>query len=360
MLTEDSTHRNMQHSPLFALSALLLAALLFGGCASAANLQSMAAPASQAPAPAGLEDVVAPLSDYVVVTSPLTTPTPTPEAGEEKQYVTVIAQPRANLRSTASTNSAIVAKVNPGGALEVAGQSEDGRWYKVIPPSGVEATEAWISADLVRVGGSAADVPVVAAGAVPAEDALLPADLSANWQVDWSCNSDRCEVKQCNADVSAAVTREVTNGYLPVEHKVTWADECFNTDAWTFEVNQVTGAERSGEASDNFLYGYWLGAEPGEANGVFALDDESGVLVYCSDEQQVEIEEGGGWTTVYAGHTCHDTKTGMLVYMNYTKRWLFTGDFEGKTYERSYFGDSEKLEQRLVDTNAELAFAEKK
>ena len=94
MLTEDSTHRNMQHSPLFALSALLLAALLFGGCASAANLQSMAAPASQAPAPAGLEDVVAPLSDYVVVTSPLTTPTPTPEAGEEKQYVTVIAQPR--------------------------------------------------------------------------------------------------------------------------------------------------------------------------------------------------------------------------------------------------------------------------
>jgi hypothetical protein len=50
----------------------------------------------------------------------------------------------------------------------------------------------------------------------------------------------------------------------------------------------------------------------------------------------------------------------MLVYMNYTKRWLFTGDFEGKTYDRSYFGDSEKLEQRLVDTNVELAFAEKK
>ena len=358
MLTEQQNRRHLQHSPLFALFSLLLIALLFGGCASAANLQSMAAPASQAPAPAGLEDVVAPLGEYVVVTSPLAAPTATPEAAEEKQYVTVIAQPRANLRSGPTTTSSIVAKVNPGGALELVGQSEDERWYQVVPPSGVEAAEAWISADLVRLGGSAADVPVLAA--VSAEDALLPADLSANWSVDWSCNSDRCEVKQCNADVTAAVTREVANGYLPVEHKVTWADECFNTDAWTFEVNQVTGAERSGEASDNFLYGYWLGAEPGEANGVFPLDGDRGVLVYCSDEQQVEIEEGGGWTTVYAGNTCHDVKTGMLVYMNYTKRWLFTGDFEGKTYDRSYFGDSEKLEQRLVDTNAELAFAEKK
>lgn len=357
MFTEEHNRRNMQRFPLFALFPLLLVALLLGGCASAANLQSMAAPVSQAPAPAGLEDVVAPLGEYVVVTSPLAPPTPTPDA-TEKQYVTVIAQPRANLRSAPSTTSAIVAKVNPGGALEVTGQSDNKLWYKVAPPSGVEAAEAWISADLVRLGGSAADVPVLAA--VSAEDALLPADLNANWQVDWSCNSDRCEVKQCSAEVAAQVTREVVSGYLPVEHRVTWADECFNTDAWTFEVNQATGDERSGEASDNFLYGYWLGAEPGEANGVFPLDDERGVIVYCSDEQQVEIEEGGGWTTVYAGNTCHDVKTGMLVYMNYTKRWLFTGDFEGKTYDRSYFGDSEKLEQRLVDTNVELAFAEKK
>lgn len=354
MLTEEHARRTVQHAPLLALAALLSIALLLGGCASAANLQSMA-PAAAAPAPAGLEEVVAPLADYVIVQSPLATPTPTPDA-EEKQYVTVIAQPRANLRSGPNTSSAIVAKVNPGGALEVAGQSEDKRWYKVMPPSGSNATEAWISADLVRLGGSAADVPVLAA----AGEALLPTDLTANWQVEWSCNSDRCEVKQCNADVQAQVTREVADGYLPVEHQVTWADECFNTDAWTFEVNQATGTERTGEATDNFLYSYWLGAEPGEANGVFPLDDERGVLVNCAGPQEVEIEEGGGWTTVYEGNTCHDVRTGMLVYMNYTKRWLFTGEFEGKTYERSYFGDSEKLEQRLVETNAELEFADKK
>ena len=50
----------------------------------------------------------------------------------------------------------------------------------------------------------------------------------------------------------------------------------------------------------------------------------------------------------------------MLVYMNYVKRWLFTGEFEGKTYDKAYFGDSEKLEQRLADTNVPLDYATKK
>jgi hypothetical protein len=336
---------------------------MLGGCAtSAANLQSSLAAggrsAAQAPAPAGLEGVVAPLTDYVQAESPLATPTPLPEDEEEQQFVTVSTQGvRANLRSGPGTNNAIVTKVNPGASLELLGQSPDKRWYRVTVPgaTGSQPADAWISADLVRLGGSAAAVPVVAPG-----ETLLPADLSASWRVDWSCNSDRCEVKQCTADVVAQVTRAVSNGYLPVEHTVTWADECFNTDAWTFEVDQATGQERSGEASDNFLYGYWLGAEPGEANGVLPLEDDRGIVVYCSDAQKVEIEEGGGWTTVYEGNTCHDAKTGMLVYMNYTKRWLFTGEFEGETYDRAYFGDSEELEQRLVETNAELGYADKR
>jgi hypothetical protein len=46
--------------------------------------------------------------------------------------------------------------------------------------------------------------------------------------------------------------------------------------------------------------------------------------------------------------------------MNYTKRWLFTGEFEGETYDRAYFGDSEELEQRLVETNADLDYADKR
>lgn len=354
MPTEQYAQRNLQHRSLLTFSSLLLAAVLFGGCAtSAANLQSAAA-AVQEPAPAGLEEVMLPLNEYVAAGSPLATPTPTPGA-EAKQYITVASQVRANLRSGPGTNFDIVAKVNPGGSLEVLGMTDNKLWYKVVPPTGVSAKEAYISADLVRPGGSAAAVPVVATG-----EALLPADLKANWKVDWSCNSDRCDVKQCSADVTAEVNRPVANGYLPVEHKVTWADECFNTDAWTFEVDQATGKERSGEASDNFLYSYWMGAEPGSANGVIPLDDKRGVVVHCAGPQKVEIEEGGGWTTVYEGNTCHDVKTGMLVYMNYTKRWLYTGEFEGKTYDRSYFGDSEKLEQRLVSTSAALEYANRK
>ena len=85
-----------------------------------------------------------------------------------------------------------------------------------------------------------------------------------------------------------------------------------------------------------------------------------GVAVHCSGPHSVEIEEGGGWTTIYEGNTCHDVNTGMLVFMNYTKRWLFTGDHEGRTYERAYFGDSEKLEQRLVESSAPLAYVKEK
>jgi hypothetical protein len=46
--------------------------------------------------------------------------------------------------------------------------------------------------------------------------------------------------------------------------------------------------------------------------------------------------------------------------MAYNKRWLYTGDFEGETYEREYFGDFETLEQKLVETDAELFFVEER
>ena len=335
--------------PLLAPVFLLVAGFVFGGCtATPANLQALA---SVAPVSNELEGRIAPLTDYVSVASPLAKPTP--ESGE-KQYATVATEIRSNLRSGPGTTFDIVAKASPGDSLELAGQSEDKLWYQVVVPSQGGA-KAWISADLVRLGGSAAAVPLAAAS-----DALLPADLSATWKVDWSCNSDRCDVKLCSADVVAQAAPPMNDGYLPIEHTVSWADQCFSTDAWTLDVDPLTGQERSNGARDNFLYGYWTGAALGPANGVYPLDDKRGVFVLCSDGLSTEIEEGAGWTTVYEGSTCHDVKTGMLVYINYVKRWLFTGEFEGKTYERSYFGDSERLQQRLVKTNVELGVATKK
>ena len=44
--------------------------------------------------------------------------------------------------------------------------------------------------------------------------------------------------------------------------------------------------------------------------------------------------------------------------VSYTKRWLFSGEYDGQKYERAYFGDYEVLDQYLVDTNVDLAFLE--
>jgi len=184
--------------------------------------------------------------------------------------------------------------------------------------------------------------------------------LDAKWAVNWECGSERCETKKCAASVEAKISRQADQQLLPIEHQVTWDDQCFETDSWVFEVNQFTGRESTGEYKDNFLYSYWLGRDPGPANGVFTLKDGKADAVYCSGPHEVEVEEGGGWTTVYEGNTCHDVRTGMLTYLSYNKRWLYTGDFEGETYNRAYFGDSETLEQKLVETNATLSYVEKK
>ncbi len=75
-------------------------------------------------------------------------------------------------------------------------------------------------------------------------------------------------------------------------------------------------------------------------------------------EQEFDVPVGDGWTNAVQGYTCHDVRTGEMVYINYTTRWLYTGQYEGQNYERAYFGDYETLEQYLVDTNAELSFIE--
>ena len=354
MATEPFASRLAPINRFWPLLLLLLVVLLMSGCtASTANLPAVAPPVSAAGPVGAIPSIVAPLSAYAV---PKPIATPTAPAQKDTLTVTVATQGvRANLRSGPGTSFAVITKAEPGSAFTVTAKSDDGRWYQVNFGAGDKAQKAWVSADIVKVGGTG-DVPIAAS----TSEVLLNGDLSTQWKVDWSCNSERCEIKKCAADVAAKVNRQPSNNFLPVEHTVTWDDTCFNTDSWTFDVDQVTGKERTGEADQNFLYGYWLGANPGEANGVFPLDGKRGVVVHCSGPHSVEIEEGGGWTTVYDGNTCHDVKTGTLVYLSYTKRWLYTGDFEGKTYDRAYFGDSEKLEQKLAETNIELDFVEKK
>ncbi len=55
----------------------------------------------------------------------------------------------------------------------------------------------------------------------------------------------------------------------------------------------------------------------------------------------MEIEESDGWTTVYKGAPLATIcwSSGELVFLEYNKRWLFTGEYGDQQYERAYFGD---------------------
>lgn len=328
---------------------LLLAAALLAACAvQLPNTPPLAAQSTINPPPDTFGGLVRNINEYAL-------PRPTPTAEPDTTVVVNTNGSRANVRSGPGLNFSIIAKAQPGDVFQVRSRSEDNDWWEICCVQGenedTAETVGWLANSVVRIGGE---------GDVPVAEQLLNRNLSAQWQVDWQCGSERCEVKSCSAEVTAGVSRTPTQELLAIEHEVKWDDTCFATDAWVFDVNQFTGKERTGEYENNFLYGYWLGRDPGEANGVYELDKERAVAVTCSGPHTVEIEEGAGWTTVYEGNTCHDVRTGMLVLLSYNKRWLFTGDFEGQKYERAYFGDNETLNQRLVDTDVELQFVEKR
>jgi hypothetical protein len=372
-----------ERRPIAWLAVLFLLFAL-AGCAANADLQGAAAPQPQTDP---LDGVIDDLNNYVL-------PTPAPTQEVELSVVVSTQGSRANIRGGPGTTFPIIGKANPGDTFEVVARSEDNTWWQICCVSEQSAAAAAVTTpvtttDTLTTTDAATDT-VATAAATPAtadtdidaaglgwladsvvrvageDDAVaisrpvFSADFSADWTVDWQCGSERCEVKQCTANVTASVEQGPSQQLLSVNHEVVWADECFAQDAWVFEVNQYTGREESGEYEDNFLYSYWTGAEPGRPNGVYELENGDTAAVYCSGPHEVEVEEGGGWTTVYEGNTCHDVRTGMLVYMAYNKRWLYTGDFEGETYEREYFGDFETLEQKLVETDAELFFVEER
>jgi len=92
---------------------------------------------------------------------------------------------------------------------------------------------------------------------------------------------------------------------------------------------------------------------------IFTFDDGRQVAVWCGAQQQFDVPVGDGWTNSVQGYTCHDVLTGEMLYITYTTRWLYTGEYEGQNYQRAYFGDYETLEQFLVDTNADLSYIKK-
>ncbi len=332
------------HSPrqgIVLLAVMMVSVLLLSACVAAVPTTGEAVTPSAAVQDSRLESI-----------SAYSLPTPEPLITAEVSAVIATEGSRANIRSGPSLDAPIIAKANPGDDFTITGKSPDGEWWQICCVRGPgdeegEATEqAWIASVVAEPDGNIDAIPDIAP--------LFPEDLTSNWHVDWTCGSERCEVRACAATIQATADGESDEQWLQVEHNVTWENDCFETDSWVFEVDRFTGKERSGEYVDNFLYNYWLGVQPGPATNVFALDDGRKVAVWCGGPHEFELEESGGWTTVYQGNTCHDVRTGQLVSLNYTKRWLYSGEYEGQQYERAYFGDYESLDQTLIESNADL------
>lgn len=325
------------------LFVVILGVLLLTGCVTAL------------PTPDGSTQPAVVSGERISDIANLTLPTPDPVIVADVTGSIITEDARANVRSGPALDAPIVAKADPGDTFQVTGRSDDAEWWQICCVAGPndegdEATErAWVSSVVVEVSGNADAVPVIAP--------LLPAELSSTWQVEWECGSERCEIKQCDGTITAKLAEgSAAEPWLQVEHDVTWTDGCFEDDSWVFEVDRYAGQERSGAFVDDFRYNYWLGAQPGPATNVFTFEDGRRVAVWCGTEQSFDVPVGEGWTNSVEGYTCHDVRTGEMLYITYTTRWLYTGSYEGQSYERAYFGDFETLEQYLVETNAELAY----
>ncbi len=338
--------------PLIALFSVIILA----GCI----VQTPAKPAAAgSPTTNAITNTVATLPDNfngaVEELSGYALPTSAPTSTAKLSVLVSAGGSRANIRSGPGASFPIVSKAAPGIAFTVVSKSQDGSWWQICCITGLTNTitsTAWVASSVVRVAG--------ASDAVPVSESLLKPNLTAQWQVDWKCASERCQVKQCSAVVDVKAAPSTNQPWLSMNHRVTWNDTCFAKDSWVFEVDPTTGKERTGEYNNNFLYSYWRGKQPGTTNGVYTLNGGRSLAVWCSGPYKVEIEEGSGWTTSYQGNTCHDVRTGLLVLLSYNKRWLFTGQYQGQTYDHAYFGDSETLEQKLTDTNSTLSWVQKK
>ena len=306
--------------PLPLILAAALLTLLVAGCTAAGPLQiAVGTPSADQTYGGAIESVLGFQMPVVAA------PTATPEPNDQLQVIINTAGSRANIRSGPGLDAPIIDKADPGSAYPVVGKSEDGAWWQIT----IGGADGWVAYSVVRVAGEGETVAVTSE---TSNEPVVNSDYTASWDIQWSCESTegRCSVDACTATVNAAVNRATDGSFLPVEYEVKWSDECFNTDSWVFEVDPFTGKERTGEYADNFLYAYWAGANTGNPSGVLPFGEDQGIVVTCQGPDTVEIEEGDGWTSVYEGVTCHDRNTGMLAYMNYIKRWLFTGEYEGQ------------------------------
>lgn len=259
-----------------------------------------------------------------------------------------------NVRSGPGLDFSVVNGAAQGDTFTALGMSDDEAWWQIcciVGPNDERdnpTQKAWISNRVVDVNEAAVALGVLRP--------LFPGDLTAAWDVSYQCGSERCPVAECAAQVTASVRNAADPRWLEIDRNVVWDEGCGEDSTWLHQVDRSDGLERYPNSTGLFFFNYWVGAKPGPANSFYTLGDAE-IASWCGDPQTAEVEEEGGWTSAYDGVTCYDERTGMLVAMKYTKRWLFTGEFEGEEYEKAYFGDFEVYEVALRETNVELNIA---
>jgi hypothetical protein len=226
--------------------------------------------------------------------------------------------------------------------LSVIGSDAEQNWWRVCC---VDGQYGWIAASVVTLQGDPDDVPE--------SPPLIPDDLTAAWAIRWECEAEGCPSDECFGESTAEALRVRTTRWLEVERQATWEEACGEDEDWLTEVDRYSGEER--QDSDNPpLFVVWAGADPGPENRRLELLGRT-LSLWCTDSRVREVEQGDGWTVLYEGQACYDRASGTLATMEYTKRWLFTGEFGGRTYDRQYFGDFENYQQILTESNAPLS-----
>jgi len=231
--------------------------------------------------------------------------------------------------------------VSEGRELGVVGSDADQTWWKVYF---ADDQFGWVSDTTVHVKGPSGEVPVTGP--------LMPDDLEATWAVYWECHAEGCAQEECLGDSRAKALQVRTVRWLEVTRKATWQEECGEPEDWLTQVDRYSGQERR-VPSDPPLFYVWEGADPGPENRTIEL--LGGTLsLWCTDTRSGEVAQEDGWTILFEGSACYDRIQGVMVTMEYIKRWLFTGTYAGRTYEREYFGDYEVYRQILTSTNLRL------
>ena len=248
----------------------------------------------------------------------------------------------ANLRGGPGTEFDIITTAPRGWQFAVSGRNADASWWQVCC---MNWKPACVINSLVAIQGPLDKVPV----RLP----LMPDKLDATWGLRWQCFAEGCPQPDCLGQSRAQALQVRDVRWLELKRQATWDDKCGKDEDWLLQIDRYTGLERQ-VATDPPLFHMWMGANPGPENR--AIEHFGRTLsLWCTDTRTREAPQTGGWTVLFEGQACYDRGSGILVMIEYTKRWLFTGTAGGQKYELQYFGDYEIYQQMLMDTNVPLS-----